>query len=75
LWIDLLIRWLMTSEVGSEIGRQQTWIIADEVASLGYSPQIESSLLAAASATLLLCSGCKMLVNSETSMVSRGASP
>src|SRR5215469_433491 len=44
LWLDCLIRWLMTPEVGSQIGSQQTWIIADEVASFGFSPQIEKLL-------------------------------
>jgi type IV secretory pathway TraG/TraD family ATPase VirD4 len=44
LWLDCLIRWLMTPDVGSQIGSQQTWIIADELASLGFSPQIEKLL-------------------------------
>ncbi|MBV8362765.1 MAG: type IV secretion system DNA-binding domain-containing protein [Deltaproteobacteria bacterium] len=40
LWLDSLVRWLMSAEIGS----QQTWIIADELASLGHQPQIEKLL-------------------------------
>jgi type IV secretory pathway TraG/TraD family ATPase VirD4 len=40
LWLDCLVRWLMTAEIGSE----QVWIVADEVAALGYQPQMEKLL-------------------------------
>ncbi|MBV8097202.1 MAG: type IV secretion system DNA-binding domain-containing protein [Acetobacteraceae bacterium] len=40
LWLDTLIRWLMTAEIGSD----QTWVMADELASLGHQPQIEKLL-------------------------------
>jgi type IV secretory pathway TraG/TraD family ATPase VirD4 len=34
------VRWLMTAEIGSG----QTWVMADELASLGHQPQIEKLL-------------------------------
>lgn len=37
LWLDCLVRWLMSNELGS----QQVWIMADEMPALGYQPQIE----------------------------------
>ncbi|MBV8053926.1 MAG: type IV secretion system DNA-binding domain-containing protein [Deltaproteobacteria bacterium] len=40
LWLDCLIRWLMTAQIGSD----QTWVMADELASLGHQPQIEKLL-------------------------------
>jgi hypothetical protein len=40
LWLDTLVRWLMTAEIGSD----QTWVMADELASLGHQPQIEKLL-------------------------------
>jgi len=40
LWLDTVIRWLMSAE----IGRGQTWVMADELASLGHQPQIEKLL-------------------------------
>ena len=40
LWLDTLIRWLMSAEIGSG----QTWVMADELASLGHQPQIEKLL-------------------------------
>jgi len=44
LWLDCLVRWLMHAEIGSPQARTQTWIIADEVASLGHQPMIEKLL-------------------------------
>jgi type IV secretory pathway TraG/TraD family ATPase VirD4 len=40
LWFDCLVRWLMTAQIGSD----QTWIVADELASLGHQPQIQKTL-------------------------------
>lgn len=40
LWLDCLVRWLMTANIGSD----QTWVMADELASLGHQPQIEKLL-------------------------------
>ena len=40
LWLDCLVRWLMTAEIDSD----QTWVMADELASLGHQPQIEKLL-------------------------------
>jgi type IV secretory pathway TraG/TraD family ATPase VirD4 len=40
LWLDLLVRWLMSADIGSD----QTWVVADELASLGHQPQIEKLL-------------------------------
>jgi Type IV secretion-system coupling protein DNA-binding domain len=40
LWLDCLVRWLMTADIGSD----QTWVMADELASLGHQPQIEKLL-------------------------------
>jgi type IV secretory pathway TraG/TraD family ATPase VirD4 len=40
LWLDCLVRWLMSAEIGSD----QTWVMADELASLGHQPQIEKLL-------------------------------
>jgi len=37
VWLDSLVRWLMSADIGSD----QVWIIADELASLEYQPQIE----------------------------------
>jgi type IV secretory pathway TraG/TraD family ATPase VirD4 len=37
LWLDCLVRWLMSAQ----IGREQVWIVADELPALGYQPQIE----------------------------------
>jgi hypothetical protein len=37
VWLDCLVRWLMSAEIGS--GR--IWIMADELPALGYQPQIE----------------------------------
>ncbi len=37
LWLDCLVRWLMSAQIGSE----QVWIVADELPALGYQPQIE----------------------------------
>jgi len=41
IWLDLLIRRLMSNEIGAA----QTWIVADEVATMGYQPQLEQSLI------------------------------
>jgi len=40
LWLDTLVRWLMTAEIGSD----QAWVIADELAALGHQPQIDKLL-------------------------------
>jgi len=40
LWLDCLVRWLMTAEIDTD----QTWVMADELASLGHQPQIEKLL-------------------------------
>jgi hypothetical protein len=40
LWLDCLVRWLMSAAIGSG----QTWVMADELASLGHQPQIEKLL-------------------------------
>jgi hypothetical protein len=37
VWLDSLVRWLMTAEIGSD----QVWIMADELPAMGYQPQIE----------------------------------
>lgn len=37
LWLDSLVRWLMSQEIQSE----QVWIMADELAALGRQPEIE----------------------------------
>jgi hypothetical protein len=37
VWLDCLVRWLMSAEIGSG----QVWIMADELPALGYQPQIE----------------------------------
>src|SRR5579863_18967 len=37
LWLDCLVRWLMSAQIGSE----QVWIVADELPAFGYQPQIE----------------------------------
>jgi type IV secretory pathway TraG/TraD family ATPase VirD4 len=36
LWLDLLVRWLMTTEIGSD----QVWVINDELAESGRQPNI-----------------------------------
>jgi hypothetical protein len=41
LWLDCLIRWLMSGDITAD---RQTFIIADEFASLGHQPQIEKLL-------------------------------
>ena len=41
IWLDLLIRRLMSGEIFSE----QTWVVADEVATMGHQPQLEQSLI------------------------------
>ena len=41
LWLDCLIRWLMSGNITND---RQTYIIADEFASLGHQPQIEELL-------------------------------
>lgn len=41
LWLDCLIRWLMSDDITND---RQTYIIADEFASLGHQPQIEKLL-------------------------------
>jgi type IV secretory pathway TraG/TraD family ATPase VirD4 len=38
VWLDSLVRWLMTAEIGSD----QIWIMADELPALGYQPQVEN---------------------------------
>jgi energy-coupling factor transporter ATP-binding protein EcfA2 len=38
VWLDTLVRWLMSNEIGSD----QVWIMADEMPALGYQPQIKS---------------------------------
>src|SRR5216683_2901911 len=38
VWLDSLVRWLMSAEIGSD----QVWIMADELPALGYQPQIEN---------------------------------
>jgi type IV secretory pathway TraG/TraD family ATPase VirD4 len=43
LWVDVLVRWLMTEEIN--IGGDQTWVIADELAALGHQPQIEKLMV------------------------------
>jgi type IV secretory pathway TraG/TraD family ATPase VirD4 len=40
LWLDSLARSLMSADIGSG----QTWVMADELASLGHQPQIEKLL-------------------------------
>ena len=40
VWLDSLVRWLMTSEIGSE----QVWIFVDELPAMGYQTQIERLL-------------------------------
>jgi len=37
VWLDALVRWLMTAEIGSD----QVWIMADELPAMGYQNQIE----------------------------------
>ena len=37
VWLDSLVRWLMTAEIGSD----QVWIMADELPAMEYQPQIE----------------------------------
>jgi type IV secretory pathway TraG/TraD family ATPase VirD4 len=37
VWLDSLVRWLMSAEIGSE----QVWIMADEFPALEYQPQVE----------------------------------
>jgi energy-coupling factor transporter ATP-binding protein EcfA2 len=37
VWLDTLVRWLMSNEIGSN----QVWIMADEMPALGYQPQIK----------------------------------
>ena len=37
VWLDTLVRWLMSNEIGSD----QVWIMADEMPALGYQPQIK----------------------------------
>jgi energy-coupling factor transporter ATP-binding protein EcfA2 len=37
VWLDSLVRWLMSAEIGSE----QVWIFADELPAMGYQNQIE----------------------------------
>jgi type IV secretory pathway TraG/TraD family ATPase VirD4 len=41
LWLDCLVRSLMTAEIGND---QTTFVMADELASLGHQPQIEKLL-------------------------------
>jgi type IV secretory pathway TraG/TraD family ATPase VirD4 len=41
IWLDLLIRRLMSSEIGGS----QVFVVADEVATMGYQPQLEQSLI------------------------------
>jgi type IV secretory pathway TraG/TraD family ATPase VirD4 len=37
VWLDSLVRWLMSAEIGSD----QVWIMADELPAMEYQPQIE----------------------------------
>jgi energy-coupling factor transporter ATP-binding protein EcfA2 len=37
VWLDSLVRWLMSAQIGSD----QVWIMADELPALEYQPQIE----------------------------------
>jgi hypothetical protein len=37
VWLDTLVRWLMSAEIGSD----QVWIMADELPAMEYQPQIE----------------------------------
>ena len=37
MWLDSLVRWLMSAQIDSD----QVWIIADELPALEYQPQIE----------------------------------
>jgi type IV secretory pathway TraG/TraD family ATPase VirD4 len=37
VWLDSLVRWLMSAEIGSH----QVWIMADELPAMEYQPQIE----------------------------------
>jgi type IV secretory pathway TraG/TraD family ATPase VirD4 len=37
VWLDSLVRWLMSAEIGSK----PTWLVADEFPVLGYQPQLE----------------------------------
>ncbi len=37
VWLDSLVRWLMSAEIGSH----QVWIMADELSAFDYQPQIE----------------------------------
>ena len=37
VWLDSLLRWLMSAEIGSD----QVWIMADELPAMEYQPQIE----------------------------------
>lgn len=37
VWLDSLVRWLMSAEIGSD----QVWIMADEFPALEYQPQVE----------------------------------
>src|SRR5712692_2523979 len=40
VWLDSLVRWLMSAEIGSE----QVWLFADELPAMGYQNQIEQLL-------------------------------
>jgi type IV secretory pathway TraG/TraD family ATPase VirD4 len=40
VWLDCLVRWLMTADIGS----QQMWIFVDELPAMGYQSQIEQLL-------------------------------
>jgi type IV secretory pathway TraG/TraD family ATPase VirD4 len=37
VWLDSLVRWLMSAEIGSD----QVWIMADELPAMEYQPEIE----------------------------------
>jgi type IV secretory pathway TraG/TraD family ATPase VirD4 len=41
VWMDSLVRWLMSAEIGSK----PVWIIADEFPVLGYQPQMEQTVV------------------------------
>jgi hypothetical protein len=40
-WMDTIIRWLMTHEIGST----PVWLIIDELSTLGYLPQLERTVV------------------------------
>jgi Type IV secretion-system coupling protein DNA-binding domain len=43
LWLDCIVRWLMSAETANA-NMHRTWLICDELASLGYQPNIETVL-------------------------------